>query len=352
MGPVSGERHDFKPACYRFAFGASRRCSTLTFALSMIDVTIANFEQEVIAASMTTPMLIDFWAPGCGPCKSLGPLLEKVDVAYAGRFKLAKIDSDQEQQLGSAFGIKSIPTCILMMGGRPVDGFTGALPEGKIKEFLDKHLPGENEVLAQSEANEAQALLESGDVQSAQDKLAEALAADPANDDVRFDYVKLLIGTGQLAPAQSALAPALVQIPLQLRFEALRQWLKALEFVSTDPRGQWPYEQFDALIAQNKRDFDTRLAKARVLMSEGEWTTAMDELLEIIMRDKLWGEETPRKTFVAILELLTPPRPKNAPGTTGKTAAGIELLGKAVVQEDPQAALVSSYRRKLSMMLN
>ncbi|MCX7243971.1 MAG: thioredoxin domain-containing protein, partial [Polaromonas sp.] len=251
----------------------------------MIDVTIANFEQEVIAASMTTPGLVDCWAPWCGPCKSLGPLLEKVEAAYQGRFKLAKIDSDQEQQLGSAFGIKSITTCILMMGGRPVDGFTGALPEGKIKEFLDKHLPGENEVLAQSEANEAQALLESGDVQSAQDKLAEALAADPANDDVRFDYVKLLIGTGQLVPAQSALAPALLQIPLQLRFEALRQWLKALEFVSTDPRGQWPYEQFDALIAQNKRDFDTRLAKARVLMSEGEWTTAMDELLEIIMRD-------------------------------------------------------------------
>ena len=107
----------------------------------MIDVTVANFEEEVIAASMTTPVLIDFWAPWCGPCKSLGPILEKVEVAYQGRFKLVKIDSDQEQQLGAAFGIKSIPTCILMVNGQPVDGFQGALPEGKVKEFLDKHLP-------------------------------------------------------------------------------------------------------------------------------------------------------------------------------------------------------------------
>src|SRR6266568_3421942 len=107
----------------------------------MIDVTIENFEAEVIAASMTQPVLVDFWATWCGPCKVIGPILEKLEGEYAGRFKLVKIDSDQEQQLAAAFGIRSIPTCILLMNGQPVDGFMGALPEGKVKEFLDKHVP-------------------------------------------------------------------------------------------------------------------------------------------------------------------------------------------------------------------
>jgi putative thioredoxin len=318
----------------------------------MIDVTMATFEQEVIAASMTTPVLVDFWAPWCGPCKSLGPILEKVERDYEGRFKLVKINSDDEQQLAGAFGIRSIPTCVLLIGGRPVDGFAGALPEGRIKEFLDKHLPSQDELQAQVDAEQAQELMDEGDLQSAVDKLAAALEADPANDDARFDYIKLLIGVGQLAQAQAALAPALARIPVALRFEALKQWLAALQFVTTDPRGAWSLEQFDAAIAQNKRDFDTRLAKARLLMAAGQWTEAMDELLEIIMRDKKWADELPRKTLVAILELLSPPKPKAVGATPGKTAAGIELVGASAVQEDPQVALVSSYRRKLSMMLN
>lgn len=318
----------------------------------MINVTIQNFETDVIAASMTTPILIDFWAPWCGPCKSLGPILEQAEEAYTGRFTLVKIDSDTEQQLAQAFGIRSIPTCILMFGGKPIDGFTGAQTAPQVRAFLDKNLPTEGALMAEAEADEAAALLESGDPQAALEKLADALAKDPGNDDSRYDYTRLLIELGGLEEAEAALAPKLTEIPRQLRFEALSQWMNAIKFAATGVYSTWTVEQFDEKIAQNKRDFDTRFAKACLLMAVGQWVPAMDELLEIIMRDKKWSDEAPRKAFVAILELLTPPKPKAAAQTPGKAAGGIEVLGKAAIAEDPQAALVSNYRRKLSMMLN
>ena len=318
----------------------------------MIDVTMHNFEADVIAASQTTPVLVDFWADWCGPCKSLGPLLEKLEVAYEGRFKLAKVNADVEQELASAFGIKSLPTCILLMGGRPVDGFMGAVPEGKVREFLDKHLPSNETVAALAEAHEAEQLLDAGDTDAALQKLREALSLNPQDDDTRYHLAKLLISVGELEEAQAALAPKLSEIPQQLRFEALSQWLQTLQFVSTDARGGWSIEQFDALIAQNKRDFDTRFAKARVLISAGLMEAAMDELLEIIMRDKTWNDQAARKTYVALLELMTPPPVKADPAAHGKSAGGIELTSNSTVQTDPQAELVSRYRRKLSMALN
>ncbi len=317
----------------------------------MLDVTVQNFETEVIEASTTTPVLVDFWAPWCGPCKSLGPVLERLEEDYGGRFKLVKINSDDEQQLAAAFGIRSIPTCVLLMGGKPVDGFMGALPEGKLREFLDKHIPSEGELLAEADTAQAEELMAQGDNEAALAKLQEALAINPANDDARHDYVKLLIALGELEAAETALAPALAQIPRQLRFEALLHWLQALQFATTDERAQWTLEQFDEALASNKRDFETRLAKARLLMAAGQFEAAMEELLEIIMRDKAWQDELPRKVYIGILELMTPPKPK-AEAQDKTQTGGLEIAGKASTPQDPQAELVSRYRRKLSMALN
>ena len=191
----------------------------------MMDVTVANFEEEVIAASMTTPVLIDFWAPWCGPCKSLGPILERVEVAYQGRFKLVKIDSDQEQQLGAAFGIKSIPTCILMVNGQPVDGFQGALPEGKVKEFLDKHLP------PLEEPPEEELALEEVTPEAALEKLKADVAASPTNESARFELVKALLLGGEIDAAKVAFAPVIAQTTVVRRFDSLKRMMDATDFV-------------------------------------------------------------------------------------------------------------------------
>jgi len=297
----------------------------------MIDVTIANFEEEVVTASMTTPVLIDFWAPWCGPCKSLGPILEKVEVEYAGRFKLVKIDSDQEQQLGAAFGIRSIPTCILMVNGQPVDGFAGALPEGKVKEFLDKHLPPADELPEEPELTLEE---EPTDPDAVLEKLQHAVAANPADDNARFDYVKLLLQLGREDDAKVAFAPVIAQTTIVRRFDSLKRWMDAMDFVATNAYGDSAGGQFDVKIAANKRDFEARFGKARWLMVQQRWTEALDELLDILMRDKAWSEDLARKTYIAVLDIMEVPKPKVADG-----------------QIPPEDPVVATYRRRLSSVV-
>ncbi|PZP32829.1 MAG: co-chaperone YbbN [Roseateles depolymerans] len=315
----------------------------------MIDITLQNFEAELIFASQQRPVLLDIWAPWCGPCRTLGPMLEKLEEAYDGRFTLAKLNSDEvpeiATQLSQMFGVRSIPFCVMFVGGQPVDGFVGALPEAQIREFLDKHVPAGEALAAEAEVEEAESLLAEGDVDAALAKLAHAVEMDPANEAARFDLVKALLEAGRTEAARAVFDPvaalAADTITPHARFAALAVWLSAAEAPPADAAA------LQAAIAANRRDFDARFALAMSALAAQRFTDAMDELLEIIMRDKTWNGEAARKAYVAILELLTKPAPKVA--AEAKSGGTLEIAGRsAAVQSDP---LIDGYRRKLSMAL-
>jgi len=313
----------------------------------MQDITRKNFEAELVNASLAQPVLLDIWAEWCGPCKALGPVLEKLETDYAGRFKLVKLDADAEpeiaQQLSQMFGVRSIPFCVLFSGGQPVDGFVGALPEGEVRKFLDKHVPTAEELAAEDELAEAGELLAEGDSEAAIDRLQAAVATNPENATARYDYLRALLAAGRVDEAEKAYAPVANAVVPDARLVAAGLWLAALKAAKTAR----PADTLDAAIAANKRDFDARYERAQVLFAKGELTAAMDELLEIVMRDKGWNDGLARKTYVAILEIMTKPAPKADPAAPKQGA--LEVAGK--IAATPADPVIDGYRRKLSMAL-
>jgi putative thioredoxin len=299
----------------------------------MINGTLENFETEVVAASQQTPVLVDFWAPWCGPCKVIGPLLENLETAYAGRFKLVKIDSDAEPELSQAFGIRSIPTCVLMKDGRPLDGFMGALPEGQIKAFLDKHLP-EAVLEAEVTAEHVDDAPPEDDPLHRAEVLQQAVLKDPQDVAARFAYGRHLLHMGDAEGLRAVLVPVRAQIANERRLQALQHAVDAIDSVAGTADLAGVVAQLDAKIAANRRDFAARFARAQALMAQRLWTAAMDELLEILMRDKSWNDELARKVFIAILDLIEPEPVKVEPG-----------------QVPPTDPTVSSYRRRLSSVV-
>ena len=313
----------------------------------MLDITHQNFEAELINASMQQPVLLDIWAPWCGPCKTLGPILERLEKAYAGRFTLAKLNSDEQpeiaSQLSQMFGVRSIPFCVLFKGGQPVDGFVGALPEGEVRKFLDKHVPSEAELAAEEDALAAEELLADGNTETALERLQAAVATNPANDAARYDYLRALLSAGDVATARKVYEPVASKAILDQRLAAAGRWIEAQEAA---PKLR-PVDTLQAAIAANKRDFEARFELAQRHFAAARFTEAMDELLEIIMRDKSWNEEAARKTYVAILEIMS--KPAAAKPEAAAPKGTVEVTGK--VAAAPSDPVVDAYRRKLSMAL-
>jgi putative thioredoxin len=226
-----------------------------------MDITAVGFEGEVLEASKSQPVLVDFWAPWCGPCRALTPILEKLAREYAGKLKLVKVNSDESQDVAAAFGIRSIPTVIGFKNGRPVAQFTGAQPEGQVRAFIERLLPSESE---------------------------RALArAEKAFAENRFDDAERELALVKYDPEWEA------------KVEALRQ---GIAFARAGTAG--PDEgELRRKLAANADDHEARLALAGLLAGQRRYREALDELLEIVRRAKDWRDGEAKRQVLAIFAL-------------------------------------------------
>jgi len=261
------------------------------------DTTLKSFQADVIDASMQVPVLVDFWAPWCGPCKTLGPMLEKLEKDYGGRFKLVKVDTDKEQQLAQHFRIRSIPSVYAFVGGQPADQFQGALPEGKLREFIDRLMPNPGDV----ELEQAGAALERGDKAAAADHARKAIALDPANDGARLLYAQMLLGDGDPAAAQAQLDVLSKEAKADPQVAALMtQVAEAVQLA----RAPTPTKLLDRVNA-SPDDLQARLELAEYYIQYKEWAEALKHLMEIVVRDRAFQDDIGRKRMVEVFGMAS-----------------------------------------------
>ena len=257
-----------------------------------LDVGVADFSQQVLEESKHRPVLVDFWAPWCGPCKSLKPVLEKLAAEYGGKFLLAKINSDDNQELAARYGVRGIPSVKAFVDGEPVDEFSGALPESEVRTFLDRLVPGPADELRSA----ATALRLEGDTAAALQKLAEASKLAPDHIGVRLDATETMLDLGETDEARRLIAG--VADDADPRVPQLKARMQFMAVAGEDETA------LTARVAANENDMEARLKLAKLLIAAGRYEEGMDQLLEIVRRDRSYGEDIGRKTLLSIFDLL------------------------------------------------
>jgi putative thioredoxin len=260
----------------------------------VFDVDQENFEAEVLQASLTTPILIDFWATWCGPCKTLGPLLEKLATAFNGAFRLAKVDVDKNQQLAGMFGVRSIPTVILVKDGQIVDGFAGALPEGQLREFLQRHVqPREG---ATEEAELAPA--ETADAAIA--RLRAEIAAEPDRAELKLDLALALMKAGQADAAEAELT----SLPANLATDARAVRLRSQLDLARALQGAPSLGELQQRVQADAADWPARDLLGVRLLLEGDAAAGLEQFLAILEKARDWNEGQAKKRLLAAFATL------------------------------------------------
>lgn len=278
----------------------------------VFDATTETFEAEVLQKSLQVPVLVDFWATWCGPCKTLGPILEKLAGEYNGAFLLAKVDVDKEQQIAAAFQIRSVPTVFLVKGGQLVDGFPGALPEGQLREFLKQHgvEPAEP---AEPEAVEAAPL----DPHAQVLELRNAIDAEPDKPELKLDLALALLKIGASDEAQQLVEALPANLATDERALRARARLGFASSLKDAPAAG----VLQSAVSANPDDLQARHLLGVHLLVAGDSEAALEQFLEMLRRNRDYGDGLPKKTLIDAFRVI----------------------------EDE--ALVSQYRRKMAALL-
>ena len=265
------------------------------------DTTTQTFVKDVIEESKRQPVLIDFWAEWCGPCRQLTPMLEKAVRAAKGKVKLVKMNIDQHPAIPGQMGIQSIPAVIAFVDGRPADGFMGAIPESQVNAFIDKlskSMPGSGEASIAEILKEAETLLAEGDPAGAAQVYAEALSVDATNIAALAGLAKCYVTTGAVDQAKQTLA----MVPESRRNDAAVKAVQAAIDLAEQAKSVGPIGELEQKIAANPLDHQARFDLATALNAAGKRKEATTHLLEIVKRDRKWNDDGARKQLLQFFE--------------------------------------------------